>query len=136
MTYEPAIVRAGDEAVLTVDESVYSQPAVMRAAYWLTDRAYVLVTRPAAGSLRIHVRAKHTKPSLDAPRPDDPMELAGELANALLDHQLREEIAQRTQTIRETILERALGENGVFDEPVGDPRDPVAAAAGVDWPTR
>src|SRR5690349_9853412 len=88
------VVREGERAVVRVDETIYSCPAILRAAYWITDRAYVLVRRPEQGVVEVVIRAKGV--TLERPRADDVDVLAGELCNALLEHQLREEIADRT----------------------------------------
>jgi His-Xaa-Ser system protein HxsD len=127
----------GRDAIVEIDESIYEAPAVLRAAYWMTDRAYVLIQRPEPGKLVVRVRAKRTQPSLKSPKVDDPLELAGELANALLDHQLREEVARRTAGVRQLILERALADNGAFDDdPDESAGDPVAQGSGQLWPPR
>jgi hypothetical protein len=55
--------------------------------------------------------------------------IVGEFENALLDHQLRFEIARETTTIRELIVAKAFAEgNALEDHPVGDDRDPVEQA--------
>jgi hypothetical protein len=54
----------------------------------------------------------------------------GEFENALLDHQLRFEIARETATLRELIVAKAFAEGDVLeDPPVGDDSDPVEQAA-------
>lgn len=58
--------------------------------------------------------------------------IVGEFENALLDHQLRFEIASETATLRELIVAKAFAEgNALEDPPVGDDRDPVEQATSV-----
>ena len=109
----------------TVDERVYSVEAVLRTAYWFTDRVYIFISKPTEQTLRLHLK---TKPAtLESPRQGPIGEVAGEFSNALLDNQLREGIEQRTGKIRELLVMKALAEAGVLeDPPPGTPNDPVA----------
>jgi His-Xaa-Ser system protein HxsD len=109
----------------TVDDHVYSIEAVLRTAYWFTDRAYIFISRPADHALRVHLK---TKPAtLESPRHISIRDVANEFSNALLDNQLRESIEQRTGKIRELLVMKALAEAGVLEEPPpGTPNDPVA----------
>jgi His-Xaa-Ser system protein HxsD len=118
------------DAAFTVDERVYSVNALLRTAYWFTDRAYVFISKPGPNTLRVHLKIK--PPSLESPQLRAVTDLAGEFANSLLDHQLREEIEERTGKIRELLVAKALAEGGILDgEPPGSPNDPVADRDGV-----
>lgn len=109
----------------TVDERVYSVEAILRTAYWFTDRAYIFVTKPADHELRVHLKTKQA--TLEFPRKESVTELAGEFGNALLDNQLRESVEERTGKIRELLVMKALAEAGALeDPPPGTPNDPVA----------
>ena len=77
-----------------VDEHVYSVSAVLRTAYWFTDRAYVFISAPAPHILRVHIKPKPA--TLDSPLQPSATGLAGEFGNSLLDNRLREAV-QRTQ---------------------------------------
>lgn len=114
-----SIVAGGDACVvLDVDEAIYCREAVLRTAYWFTDKCYLFVARPRAGSLRVWIRQKSDGSALD--------DVAGAFANALLDHQLRVEIGQQSGAVRDLIVAKAFTEGGVLDDaPVGDVRDPV-----------
>jgi His-Xaa-Ser system protein HxsD len=115
------VSRTEDEVRLLVDETVYSREAVLRACYWFTDRAYLFVSRPDPQRLLVSLRAKPGGPSLDS--------IAGEFANALLDHQVRQEIERETSRVRELIVAKAFAEGNLLDDlPVGDDRDPVEVA--------
>jgi len=114
------------DKVLSVDvnESVYSRDAVLRTAYWFTDRCYLHITRPAPGFFRIQFKAKAS------PKPDLVVatleEVAGEFLNSLLDHQTRQDIESQTGRIRELLVAKAFAEAGVLeDTPPGEPGDSV-----------
>jgi His-Xaa-Ser system protein HxsD len=115
---------------INVDERVYSVSALLRAAYWFTDRAYVFVSKPNEHSLQVQIKAK--PPTLEAPSRVSLPDIAGEFGNALLDYQLREVIEERTGKIRELIITKALGEANLMDLPPGSPNDSVADQNGVD----
>jgi len=116
-----AITRTENELLLLVDEEVYSREAVLRACYWFTDRCYLFVSRPSPQRLLVSIRAKPGGPSLDA--------VGGDFQNALLDHQVRQDIARETSRLRELIVAKAFAEGNLLDDaPVGDDRDPVEVA--------
>ena len=108
-----------------IDSSIYSVPAVLRAAYWLTDRCYFHVTRKAEGQYLVHL----------APKPDNPEpleQIAAEFSTSLIDQQLRIELAESARTVRDLIVAKAFAEGDLLDDPIpGDARDPVAS--GQDW---
>lgn len=116
-----------DNAVaFSVDQRIYSIEAVLRTAYWFTDRLYIFISAPKEHMLRVHLK---TKPAtLDAPHQQSISDMAGEFSNALLDNQLRESVEERTGGIRELLVTKALAEAGVVadDPPPGTPNDPVA----------
>ena len=115
------ISRTEDEVRLLVDETVYSREAVLRACYWFTDRCYLFVSRRGPQRLLVSIRVKPGGPSLDS--------IAGDFANALLDHQVRQEIERETSRVRELIVAKAFAEGNLLDDPpVGDDRDPVEVA--------
>ena len=77
---------------------------------------------PHEQHLAIRLTAKSNSPGLEA--------VAGEFENALLDHQLRFDIARETATLRELIVAKAFAEGDALeDPPVGDDRDPVEQVA-------
>ena len=122
---------AGSAVTLEVDERIYSVAAVLRAAYWFTDRAYLFISALGDNSLRIQIKPK--PPSLEHPTQVSLEDLAGELGNALLDHQLREIIEERTGKIRELLVTKAVGEADLLrGAPPGSPNDPVADRNGAE----
>ena len=114
--------------VLSIDleENVYSRDAVLRTAYWFTDRCYLYIARPSPGSLRVQFKLKSQKSD---PAVETLEEVAGEFLNSLLDHQLRRDIEAETGQIRELLVTKAFAEAGVLEDiPPGDPGDPVDEA--------
>ncbi len=111
----------GLELTIRIDETVYSKEAVLRACHWFTDRCYLFISRSEPNVLSVRVRAKPGGLDLRA--------VAGEFQNALLDAQLRVEIAHETAKIRELIVAKAFAEGDLLeDAPVGEWHDPAAAA--------
>lgn len=116
-------ITAGTISV-SADERVYGRTAILRTAYWFTDRAYVFIAKRDEHMLLVEITPKPA--TLDAPIPPALSVLAGEFSNQLLDYQLREEIEERTGSIRELLITKALFDAGIPDSPPGDHRDPVA----------
>jgi His-Xaa-Ser system protein HxsD len=117
-----SIVRSESDITLLVDETIYSRSALLKTCYWFTNRCYVFISRHDKQHLAVRLASKPSSSALDA--------IAGEFENALLDHQLRFEIAKETATLRELIVAKAFAEgNALEDLPVGDDRDPVEQAA-------
>jgi His-Xaa-Ser system protein HxsD len=115
-------VQAENLLVLSVDESIYSRDALLRACYWLTDRCYVFIFRENQRGFVVQLRAKSSTEDLQT--------IAGEFENRLLDQQLRLDIARETGSLRELIVAKAFAETDLLDDPpVGDDRDPVEFAA-------
>ena len=115
------IVRSESEITLLVDETIYSRAALLKTCYWFTNRCYIFVYRQDERHLGVRLANKSGNGGLDS--------IAGEFENALLDHQLRFEIASETATLRELIVAKAFAEgNALEDPPVGDDRDPVEQA--------
>src|SRR6266852_8545991 len=80
-----------------LDESVYSRDAVLRTAYWFTDRCYLYIARPDPGLFRVQFKPKAHKSDLVVETLE---EVAGDFLNSLLDHQLRRDIESETGQIR------------------------------------
>jgi His-Xaa-Ser system protein HxsD len=115
------IVRSDSEITLLVDETIYARIALLKTCYWFTNRCYIFIYRHDEQHLAVRLAGKPSTSSLDA--------IAGEFENALLDHQLRFEIASETATLRELIVAKAFAEGNVLeDPPVGDDKDPVEQA--------
>ncbi len=113
------------DSVLSVDlnENVYSRDAVLRTAYWFTDRCYLYITRPGDHLFRVQFKSKAPKSDLDVETLEG---IAGEFLNSLLDHQIRQDIESETGRVRELLVAKAFAEAGVFeDAPAGEPDDSI-----------
>lgn len=115
------IVRSDSEITLLVDETIYTRIALLKTCYWFTNRCYVFIYRHDDRHLAVHLASKPSGSCFDA--------IVGEFENALLDHQLRFEIANETATLRELIVAKAFADGNVLEDlPVGDDKDPVEQA--------
>jgi len=90
----------GDLATVTVDASLYSENAIFRAAYWMTDRFHIFLERVDHG-IRIEFR---NKPGTAA----DLQQACADLCNALVDFRLRDIVAQETGGIRDALVKHAF----------------------------
>lgn len=90
----------GAVRMVPVEEAVYGIDAVLKAAYWLTDRAYVHVQHGPPGKIELRIRPMLAGGDVDA--------LAGEFLNNLLEQRLRETVAAETEKTRDLILGHAL----------------------------
>ena len=108
------------EVILLVDESIYSREALLRTCYWFTDRCYLFVSRPGPNQFSVRIRAKAGLPSLES--------ISGDFENALIDHQVRQDVERDTARLRELIVAKAFSEGDLEDAPIGDDRDPVERA--------
>jgi His-Xaa-Ser system protein HxsD len=104
-----AFVPGHGSAGLEVDLSIFSLPAILRACYKLTDRCYAFVARApeAAETVVVTLGTKVAG--------QDVRSLTGELANELIDQQLREELAREAGPIRELLVAQAFAEGNLLD---------------------
>lgn len=93
----------GDLATVSVDPTVYSETAIFKAAYWLTDRFYLFVDKSPSGAWCIEVR---NKPGSSA----DLKHACAEFCNSLIDFRLRDIVNRETLGIREALVKRAFAE--------------------------
>ena len=93
----------GELATVDIDVSVYSEAAIFKTAYWLTDRFYLFLERIPSGAVRVELRNK----------PGSTASLQGacaEFCNALIDFNVREIVNRETLGIREALLRHAFME--------------------------
>lgn len=95
-----AVSEDKETATLQIDDAVYSDPVVTKAAYWFTDRCYIDIHRSEMGGLVAVIRGKDGGCDL--------MAVAGEFCNALVDFALRARVAAETADIQEALLRRAF----------------------------
>jgi His-Xaa-Ser system protein HxsD len=96
-----------------VDEKVFSRQVVVSAAYLFLERCYIRLERAGKNSMRVRLKGKKklSKPKLQA--------LADEFDNELLHQLVRDQVARRTDSLREVIVGRAL----LSAEPMEGPDD-------------
>jgi His-Xaa-Ser system protein HxsD len=92
----------GELGTVTVDSSLYSEQAIFRTAYWLTDSHYVFLDRQGDRT-RVEIR---NKPGSET----DLRQACAEFCNALVDFRLRDIVAQETSGIREALVKQAFME--------------------------
>ena len=98
---------------LKIDLGLYSTDAILRAAYKLTDRCYVLLDRQES-----HVTAF----VLGKTPGDDVSDCVGTLTNELIDQQLRERLENQFGALRTIIAAQAFAEGNLL-EPGRDDAD-------------
>ena len=91
----------GDVATASIDPKVYSEAAVFKAAYWMTDRFYLFIEKKPSGFWGIEIR---NKPGSSA----DLQQSCAEFCNALIDFRVRDLVNRETLTIREALVKRAF----------------------------
>ena len=113
-------------ATIRLDPRIYSREAILRASYWHTNTAYIVLPESSDESLILKIRLKQSGPSLENPKPITLAEFVGEFCNSLLDFELRRQVEAETATVRQLILAKAFSESGILeDEPSGTIADPV-----------
>jgi len=116
---------AGRSTSLIVDLSIYTLPAVLRSIYRFSDRCFFFLRKESAGTVTIHVQNR---------KADEPADRwLGDLANELLDQQLRQQLGQEAGPLRELIAAQAFAEGNLLDadRDEGDYlRDPLGIGRG------
>ena len=93
----------GDVASASIDPTVYSEAAIFKAAYWMTDKFYLFIDKNPSGFWRIEIRRK---PGCTA----DLQQSCAEFCNALVDFRVRDIVNGETLGIREALVRRAFVE--------------------------
>jgi His-Xaa-Ser system protein HxsD len=113
-------------ATVYLDPRIYTREAILRAAYWFTDVAYIHLPESPNDKLAVRISLKQPKATLASPNPLTIKELVGEFCNSLIDFELRRQVEDETASVRQLILAKAFSESGVLeDEPPGAIVDPV-----------
>ena len=112
--------------VVEVDSTIYSESAVMRAAYKFSAQYHVLIARGGTrpDQLLVSLSLKATQGS-----PDEPT-IRGDFFNELLDQQLREKLEAEFGGVRELILAQAFADTNLLD-PNRDEGDYVTDPLGI-----
>jgi His-Xaa-Ser system protein HxsD len=116
-------------AAVEFDEDLYPKDALYGAAYVLIERCYLALERPAAGRVRVRLRAKSGSA-------EETRLAAGELENEALAQAYRRDLANENRLVIEAVTSRAIagaagppglddllameiGESTAFDDPLG-----------------
>lgn len=96
---------------IEVDSTIYSESALMRAAYKFSGQFHVLLSRDDARPQHVvvNVSPKATNASVDE------RVVRGEFFNELLDQQLREKLEAEFGAVRELILAQAFADTNLLD---------------------
>jgi His-Xaa-Ser system protein HxsD len=101
-----------DRVVVPVDTTIYPLDAVYGAAYVFLDRAYVVLEKEKAATIRVSLTSK-TPATRDAL-----MALGGEFVNELLNQAIRANLDESARKIREYIVVKShygRGTGGTMD---------------------
>ena len=92
----------GVYAWISVDPSVFSQIAVLKTAYWFSERFYLYLTRTADGRLRVELRHKTSGTT------DELESACREFCNSLLDQEVRQHVLHETSAVRDSLIRKAF----------------------------
>lgn len=120
----PVEVVDGDGPVrlVTVDPEVYGLNAILKVAYWFTDRAFLHLQYGVDQKIEVRLRTRDPNTQVD--------DLVGEFMNELLDQKLRETVAAETEGIRDLIFRHALSETSLLHRDL-ETTDPFPVASDV-----
>lgn len=93
----------GDFAKTSINPAVYSEAAIFKTAYWMTDRFFVFLDRDPDGRWIVEIRSK-------AGSAADLRDATSEFCNSLIDFRLRDIVNAETGSIREALVRRAFME--------------------------
>lgn len=85
---------------LEFDQNIYRLSAVKKATYQFGDRCHALIDHGTNGRIVVTLQMKSASNDAD--------NLRGEFANAVLDYELREQVAEETVGIRNLLLAQAF----------------------------
>jgi His-Xaa-Ser system protein HxsD len=113
-------------ATVSLSAKFYNKDSLLKAAYWLSNRAVIYVPESDDEKFIVLIRLKQTTPSLESPRQPNIEELVDEFCNSIIDFELRHQVEIETAQVRQIILAKAFSESGVLEEdPPGSILDPV-----------
>jgi His-Xaa-Ser system protein HxsD len=107
-----------------LDEGVYPRPVSIAAGYRFLDRCYLRFERAGKNRLSVLVKGKQklSRTALEA--------LADEFHNELLQQLIRHQVSERTASLRDAIVGKAL-----FSAEPAEPAEPAEAAPGPAFET-
>ena len=87
----------------SVDPSVFSETAILKTAYWFTDRYYIFLTKNiGTGLLDVEFRLKQGE---DA---EQLKKACGEFWNYLLDQEVRQKVLLETSEVRDALIKKSF----------------------------
>lgn len=94
---------------VSLDTKVFSPEAVLRAAYWFSGDWEVAIVPAEPSEIKVMLTPKgHTGDKASA-------DIVGRFCSAVMDAELRIQIARETAAIRELILAKAFSAAGVLE---------------------
>ena len=94
-------------AVVVLDANVYRLSAVKKAAYKFGNKFHCLISTQDDASISVVLKSKAQF--------DDLEHLAGEFCNEVLDQDLRENIAEQTEALRNLLLAHAFSRTSLVN---------------------
>jgi His-Xaa-Ser system protein HxsD len=116
--------RDDGDFVITLGSGVYRCSAVKKAAYKFTHIFHIVINHPDPSATVVTLRPKSASADAEA--------AVGDFLNEVLDQDLRECIAEETNSIRDLILAQAFSQVSVFHPEL----DRTAAPPDGDEPAR
>jgi His-Xaa-Ser system protein HxsD len=93
----------GVYAWIRVDPSVFSQIAVLKAAYWLSERFYLYLARTTDGALLVELRHKTSSGTSE-----ELTSACREFCNSVLDQEVRQHVLHETSAVRDALIRKAF----------------------------
>ncbi len=93
----------GVYAWIRVDPSVFSQIAVLKTAYWFSERFYLYLARTTDGALLVELRHK-ISPSTS----NELTSACREFCNSVIDHEVRQQVLYETSAVRDSLIRKAF----------------------------
>jgi His-Xaa-Ser system protein HxsD len=94
----------GVYACVSVDPAVYTKVAILKTAYWFTDKFYVYLSNGADGRILVELRSKVTGTK------EELLSACREFCNSVLDHSVRQHVIRETSGVRDSLVRKAFFE--------------------------
>lgn len=104
----------GVSSTLLVDLSVHSLTAVMKTAYWFTDRYFLYLHRPEGNPEQICIEIRNKDINTQT---DNLNSVCAEFSNALIDQTVRQMVLTETSAVRDALVKKAFGEGSNHLDP-------------------
>ena len=101
------VLNDGEGILVVLNTAVYRLSAIKTAAYKFGDRFHTLITPGKPGFVEVTLKPKGTRNDLEF--------VAGQFCNEVLDEDLREEVGEKTEAVRNLLLAHALSRTSLID---------------------